>query len=1301
MNKVPLQVDILKLEKMVNQARYAEALPIALAMTKNFPEHAVGWKVVGILLKIEGRTGDAVIAMRKSVSLDPRDAATQSNLGVTLGELGKYDEAEYHLREALLIDGEFVAAHSNLGKIFKDQGRLLEAEECYRKALSINPEFIEALNNLGVVLYDRDKFKDAEISFDRALKLQPDYIDALNNKANAIRAQGRYLEAIDVYRRVLAINPKYSYSYNNIGVAYLNVGDVCKAIEAYQESIKIRPQEVSVIRNLGDAFRFCMNNTRSLNVYGEALKIAPSSVEGWISAVYMAVLFYLAGNIKQSRLMLNISKPILATKDKQYRSSRSYWLLLDSLLSILNSSANSFEQAEGDSIIYVIGESHSLCAHGVWVDRGGKKMRCEARWIEGCKAWHLGNDSANKYKAAFEQVMSMLPYGSNVLMMVGEIDCRPDEGMIVAAKKIPSKKLSEIARETAEKYIAYLACNSKLNGHKIIVSGIPASYLPESTFSVELAMQHNEIIQKFNACLKKYVLQANLEFLDLYALTNRGDGRSDGSWHIDEIHLRPDAISQAFPSHLFGNDAGTRRRCVRVPSDAEVDLLAELFNQKKNQECEAMAREVIRSYPDHGFGWKVLGAVLSRQGQMSEAVVAKQRASELSPKDADAHFNLGNSLSELRRFAEAESAYRQALVLRPDAPAIHNFLGACLKELGRTTEAESCYRQAIALQPDYAEAYSNLGAVLKQAGSIQHAEASYRRALELTPDFPEALIGYASLKLQQGDPAVALASVLKLLENGMSPDSQLLFVESIKKLRFSQVPDSLRHLLVRSLGESWGRPADLAGVAINMLKLNTAVHDCIERASKAWPRILEKEEVFGRTGLAPLLGDGLMCALLEATQCTDSELEKLLTNARNALLETALTEATDNSVPSDDIKFYSALAQQCFINEYVFAVSENETKKARGLRDALNVALKENAKFSVLTLLAVAAYFPLHTLPQARQLLSIQWPEVMARLIQLQVSEPLEELELRTAIPELTAIEDEISVRVRNLYEENPYPRWIRTPSTERKFEINEFLIQSFPLSKFKPLNESTMPDILIAGCGTGQHAIATARRFKGAQVLAVDLSIASLSYAKRKAQDLGLLSIEFAQADLLELGAIGRRFDIIESVGVLHHLADPLSGWRTLLSLLRPGGLMLLGFYSEIARQDIVRTREFIAQQGYDSTPEDIRRFRQHVISSESVEYQSLKHIGDFYSVSTCRDLIFHVQEHQTTLDTIQTFLWENGLQFLGFEVDAQVLNAYRNRFPNDMAGINLSQWHQFELDNPEAFLGMYQIWVQLKETS
>src|SRR5439155_21736056 len=140
-------------------------------------------------------------------------------------------------------------------------------------------------------------------------------------------------------------------------------------------------------------------------------------------------------------------------------------------------------------------------------------------------------------------------------------------------------------------------------------------------------------------------------------------------------------------------------------------------------------------------------------------------------------------------------------------------------------------------------------------------------------------------------------------------------------------------------------------------------------------------------------------------------------------------------------------------------------------------------------------------------------------------------------------------------YEKCPYPHRVTSTPVGRTVDIDTYLRDQLPLAPLHPRVKRDELDVLVAGCGTGQHSIETAQRFTGAKVLAVDLSLTSLSYAKRKTQALGLANIQYAQADLLKLGLIGRSFDVIEASGVLHHLGDPLQGWRIVLSLLRPAG--------------------------------------------------------------------------------------------------------------------------------------------------
>lgn len=91
----------------------------------------------------------------------------------------------------------------------------------------------------------------------------------------------------------------------------------------------------------------------------------------------------------------------------------------------------------------------------------------------------------------------------------------------------------------------------------------------------------------------------------------------------------------------------------------------------------------------------------------------------------------------------------------------------------------------------------------------------------------------------------------------------------------------------------------------------------------------------------------------------------------------------------------------------------------------------------------------------------------------------------------------------------------------------------------------------------------------------------------------------------------------------------------------------------------------------------------------------------SDLFTISSCRDLLFHVQEHHVTLTEIELFLAENNLTFLGFDVAPDILQSYRVRFPDDRAATNLAQWQAFEREHPETFFGMYQFWVRKRKAS
>jgi Tfp pilus assembly protein PilF/SAM-dependent methyltransferase len=782
-------------------------------------------------------------------------------------------------------------------------------------------------------------------------------------------------------------------------------------------------------------------------------------------------------------------------------------------------------------------------------------------------------------------------------------------------------------------------------------------------------------------------------------------------------------------------------------AECQFHLALALHRGGRLEEAVAHFNKAARLKPDFAAAHLNLGNVLMQQGKPEAAMASYQRALAIEPGSADAHLNLGNAFMQLAQLPEAETHYRRAAALNGSFAGAHLNLGAALIAQGRSAEAIECLRRAAALAPEAAEMHRHLADALRQQGEPQEALAVYGRALALQPNAIEARHGLANLLMEQGDFAAAIEEYRRILAlrpdhaevcNNLGialaalgqyaeaeahyrralalnpalvdvyrnlgrilgprdPDEALrlarraleieetieakaFFVECAKRIPIERADGDVRALLVRALTEGWSRPSELSGRAAELA--GYAAHAFLARTA-------------GDDGLAFLAADPLLLALLESAPVRRIELELILTQARAALLDRAVAGEPSSVVEPPLLAFCCALASQCFINEYVFAREADEWARAENLRETLEQALATGAPIPSLWPLAVAAYGPLHALERAPALMQRSWPGPITRLLRQQIEEPGAERKIRNAIPALTGIDDSVSRAVRQQYEEMPYPRWIKTAPIGKPVAIDWHLRNRFPGAPIRGFGKRDRLDVLVAGCGTGQHSIESAQRYAGAQVLAVDLSLTSLSYAIRKTRALGLTNIEHQQADILKLGAIGRTFDIIEASGVLHHLRDPAEGWRILLSLLRPGGFMSIGLYSAIARADVRATRAFITERGYGQSADDIRRCRQEIMAlPDGTPLKNVARYPDFFSTSECRDLLFHVEEHQLTVPEIAKFLAEHRLAFIGFAAEAE--HDYRRRFPQDAVMTDLANWHQFETENPFAFVGMYQFWVQ-----
>ena len=708
-------------------------------------------------------------------------------------------------------------------------------------------------------------------------------------------------------------------------------------------------------------------------------------------------------------------------------------------------------------------------------------------------------------------------------------------------------------------------------------------------------------------------------------------------------------------------------------------------------QARALYTRILERDPEHADALHFLGLIAHQTGEQEEAAGLMQKAIARKPSVASYHNNLAKVFEEQGDLNAALGAYREALRLDPNDADGHFNLGVVLQKLRRIDDAEASFRDALSRRSDDPEYYYNLANVLRDQGRLEQAVEIYRESVRLRPGFVEAHqnLGHVLMALGSLDQAIeALRQVLRL-QSGCS-EARRMMGNAFRFLKPTRYEPMLEDDLKVNFGAPEVNAQYLAKLTANQLRHKHRIDARLESDFDA---------------LAADVGtDELLLTMLAKTVNVDPMLERLLTAIRRDLL-LKLCDAPD--IPPIHTTLIAALGLQCFSNEYVFTAQADEEDTINRLQAHFESLVQTHTTPSPAleaSLLLLVMYRPLHTLICAPALASIAvnaWSAPVQPLIVRTLKEPLEERAIEKTIESLGEIADATSQIVQSQYEEHPYPRWLSLRRF-RKVGLDVLLCKNYP--HFTPPDFFNGPTrTLVAGCGTGQEPIAVALDRENTEIVAVDLSRRSLAYAVRMARKLDIDNIRFLQADILALPRLGEQFHVIDCAGVLHHMGDPLRGWRVLADLLLPGGLMKIGLYSEQARASVVAAREKIRRDGLNPVDTDIKKFRASIVAGKAGPVLAeLLGSEDFYSLSECRDLLFHAAEQRFTLPQIAQALEDLSLTFIGFEISApQVKQRYRECFPKDANMVDLDAWYRFEQLRPETFAGMYVFWCQKSKTS
>ncbi|MBD2042594.1 class I SAM-dependent methyltransferase [Microcoleus sp. FACHB-672] len=198
---------------------------------------------------------------------------------------------------------------------------------------------------------------------------------------------------------------------------------------------------------------------------------------------------------------------------------------------------------------------------------------------------------------------------------------------------------------------------------------------------------------------------------------------------------------------------------------------------------------------------------------------------------------------------------------------------------------------------------------------------------------------------------------------------------------------------------------------------------------------------------------------------------------------------------------------------------------------------------------------------------------------------------------------------------------------------------------------------ILDAGCGTGVGTEYLVHLNPQAHVTGIDLSAGALEVAKERCRRSGADRVEFHHLSLYDVAQLEGEFDLINCVGVLHHLPDPIRGIKALASKLAPGGLLHIFVYAELGRWEIQLMQKAISLLQGDNRGDykDGVKVGRQVFASLPEHNRLAKREKERWSMENQRDECFadmyvHPQEIDYNVETLFELIDAAGLEFIGF---------------------------------------------------
>ncbi len=701
-----------------------------------------------------------------------------------------------------------------------------------------------------------------------------------------------------------------------------------------------------------------------------------------------------------------------------------------------------------------------------------------------------------------------------------------------------------------------------------------------------------------------------------------------------------------------------------------IDSAIKKFESNEIKASETLFFKALLINSNSAKSLSYLGLISLKKSKLIDAEYYFTRAIEINKNDHILLFNLGLIKHQLNKKEDAKIFYKNSIKIKKTVMALNN-LSSIYWEANQKDESIKCLKESIKIE-EYPITLANLSNFLLQTEDFCESLKYSTKAISLSKEFKLSII-------------VNFINALNALKSMEFPENNN---ETLDALEFILETNSEKPILNENFFKIVFKDYDLTRLkSHNVINNNEIIEAAVVSNS-----LNKSFKIFDDYEFLKKLTSHIFCLYLSNELVSNKYLENIFSKVRKFII-TKINKDKKIKFPNL-IKFLESISIQSEFNDFIWSISDEEKEILDNLERNFS---KNSGEEKLINALIYSCYSPLKNNKDILDFLennknySLGIKEIIDRQIQLPIDLDHETKKIKS----LSLIKNNVSKNVKKQYEDFPYPLW------KSKF-LKNYEQQIYTGNLKDIADDISSPNILIAGCGTGREAIGMARLKEDSNILAVDLSMKSLSYASIKSKENDIKNIEFLNADILDLGKLGRKFDIISSCGVLHHMESPEKGLRTLSGILKNNGYIKLAFYSSYAREGLTQLKDYIYKENLTNDIEDLRKLRR-IIKDKKVNIKNslleqTENSLDFYSSNELRDLLFHPNEINYNLIDIDKLLKNCNLQFIEFDNKyLKLKNYYSKIFPDDPNGSNLHNWDLIEKKQPTIFSSMYIFWAKL----